>query len=235
MERKVGEVFKYNGVTLITIENNSCEGCFFNDGNICTRETELIFCSAGYRNDNKNVIFKEMEERTVKLTLEKAKKFYKKGGEFKDLALSAYTEEELTKVELPKTWEEFCNNYKVQKEECFIASNSVIANVSSSDRRLIYSDQNLLPNEQAAKAHLALMQLHQLRDCYRQGWEPDWSDGRDKYCIVYNNSIHPNTANNYSIAAYTHARTFLSFQSEEIARLFLKTFRSLIEEAGDLI
>ena len=37
MERKVGEVFDYNGVTLITIENNSCEGCFFNDGNICTR------------------------------------------------------------------------------------------------------------------------------------------------------------------------------------------------------
>ena len=235
MERVIGEAFKYNGVTLITIENNSCEGCFFNDGNICTRETELIFCSAGYRNDNKNVIFKKMEERTVKLTLEKAKKFYKKGGEFKDLALSAYTEEELTKVELPKTWEEFCNNYKVQKEECFIASNSVIANVSSSDRRLIYSDQNLLPNEQAAEAHLALIKLHQLRDCYRQGWEPDWSDGNDKYCIVYNNSIHSNTANNYSIAAYTHARTFLSFQSEEIARLFLKTFRSLIEEAGDLI
>ena len=32
-----------------------------------------------------------MEERTVKLTLEKAKEFYKKGGEFRDLALSAFT------------------------------------------------------------------------------------------------------------------------------------------------
>ena len=53
-----------------------------------------------------------METRAIKLTLEKAKKFYQKGGEFRDLALSAYTEEELTKVELPKTWEDFCYNYK---------------------------------------------------------------------------------------------------------------------------
>ena len=30
MERKVGEVIDYNGVTLTTIENDSCEGCFFN-------------------------------------------------------------------------------------------------------------------------------------------------------------------------------------------------------------
>lgn len=175
-----------------------------------------------------------MEERTIKLTLEKAKEFYKKGGEFRDLALSAYTKEELTKTGLPKTWEEFCDNYKVQKEECFIDSGSDIV-VASSGERLIHSDQNLLPNKQAAEAHLALIKLHQLRDCYRQGWEPNWSDGKDKYCIVYNNSIHPNTANNYFIAAYTRAGTFLSFQSEEIAKEFLKNFSSLIEEAGDLI
>ena len=37
MERAIGEVFDYNGVALITIENSSCEGCFFNDGTICTR------------------------------------------------------------------------------------------------------------------------------------------------------------------------------------------------------
>ena len=57
-----------------------------------------------------------METRTIKLTLEKAKEFYKKGGEFRDLALSAYTEEELTKVELPKTWEEFCETIKYKKK-----------------------------------------------------------------------------------------------------------------------
>ena len=234
MELNIGETIKYNGVSLIIVEhkNNSCEGCFFSGRTLCPAAVSEIYCSASYRDDNKSIIFKEvedMETRTIKLTLEKAKEFYKKGGEFRDLALSAFTEEELTKGGLPKTWEEFCNNYKVQKEACFIDSDSDIV-VVSSGTRLIDSDQNLLPNKQAAEAHLALMQLHQLRDCYRQGWEPNWSDGEDKYCIVrsYNDTKH-------LVAAYKGAKVFLSFQSADIARLFLKNFRGLIEAAGDLV
>ena len=234
MELNIGETIKYNGVSLIIVEhkNNSCEGCFFSGRTLCPAAVSEIYCSASYRDDNKSIIFKEvedMETRTIKLTLEKAKEFYKKGGEFRELALSAFTEEELTKGGLPKTWEEFCNNYKVQKEACFIDSDSDIV-VVSSGTRLIDSDQNLLPNKQAAEAHLALMQLHQLRDCYRQGWEPNWSDGEDKYCIVrsYNDTKH-------LVAAYKGAKVFLSFQSADIARLFLKNFRGLIEAAGDLV
>ena len=46
-----------------------------------------------------------MEERNIKLSLEKAREFYSKGGELKDLALSAFTEEEKLTPTLPKTWE----------------------------------------------------------------------------------------------------------------------------------
>ena len=229
MERAIGEVFDYNGVTLITIENNSCEGCFFNDGNICTRETELIFCSAGYRNDNKNVIFKKMEERTVKLTLEKAKKFYEKGGEFKDLALSAFTEKELVKVELPKTWEEFCSQSEIYREY-YIDIDSSVKETDNDCRDPLY-DKNVLPSKKAAEQYLALMQLHQLRDCYRQGWEPDWLDHKSKkYCIVYNGNIC-----NYVIVITTCTRAFLSFQSKEIAEKFVNNFSDLIKKAGELI
>ena len=228
MERVIGEAFKYNGVTLITIENNSCEGCFFNDGNICTRETEPIFCSAGYRNDNKNVIFKKMETRTIKLTLEKAKEFYKKGEEFRDLALSAYTEEELTKTELPKTWEEFCSNYKVQNGECYIGPDSVIRRAPLNNFRLPCGDSNLLPNKQAAEAHLALIKLHQLRDCYRQGWKPDLTVPKSIFAIFC-------TKGKYSVEEFMYSSEFLSFQSKEIAQVFLDNFRDLIKEAGDLI
>lgn len=51
-----------------------------------------------------------MEERNIKLSIEKAREFYSKGGEFKDLALSAFTEDEILISKLPKTWEEFCKN-----------------------------------------------------------------------------------------------------------------------------
>ena len=83
------------------------------------------------------------------------------------------------KPQLPKTWEEFCNNYPVKKGECFINYSSHIAEPDCTDRGK-YSDKNMLPSKRAAEQHLALMQLYQLRDCYRQGWEPDWN-GYSKY------------------------------------------------------
>lgn len=234
MEKKIGEIFKYDGVALITIEdknNDGCKECYFFNGNICTAESDqYILCSALCRYDNKNVTFKKvegMEPKTIKLTLEKAKEFYKKGGELKDLALLAFTEEELTKVELPKTWEEFCSQFKIHGEYYIYIDSSIKEN--SDDYRNSIFDRNMLPSKKAAEAHLALMQLHQLRDCYRQGWKPNWLDDDNKYCIVYN------SAYNYSISINKSTRVFLSFQSREIAQLFLDTFRNLIKEAGDLI
>lgn len=231
MERKVGEIFEYNGVKLyVEKEIRACNGCYFKNLDCDTCRLIRGECQSASRSDG-GIIFvkiKDMESRTIQLTLEKAKEFYKKGGEFRDLALSAFTEEELTKVELPKTWEEFCSKYGVQNEY-YIDSDSTIKRAPLNNFRLTCRDSNLLPNEQAAEAHLALIKLHQLRDCYRQGWEPNWLDDGNKYCIIYN-SVH-----DYSISINKNTRVFLSFQSREIAQLFLDNFRNLIEEAGDLI
>ena len=104
------------------------------------------------------------------------------------------------KTELPKTWEEFCKTYK---STC------------------------VLPSKYAVKQHLALMQLHQLRDCYRQGWIPDWDD--EKFIITVNYKEF------YSVGKCIKTKEFLAFQSREIAEEFLTNFRDLIEQAGDLI
>lgn len=232
MERKVGEIFEYDGVKLrVEQESEACQGCYFNQFEQCYRYRSVRGECQSASRSSRGVIFRkveDMEERTVKLTLEKAKEFYKKGGEFRDLALSAFTEEELTKVELPKTWEEFCKSYNMRSNECFINLRSDIASVPDKYERKINSDKNVLPSEEAAKAHLVLMQLHQLRDCYRQGWKPDWGNGHCKYSIISDKKI-------LCIVPSINCSCFLSFQSEEIAKLFLKNFSSLIEEAGDLI
>lgn len=230
MERKVGEIFEYNGVKLrVEKEICACNGCYFKNLVCDTYRSIRGACQSASRSDG-GIIFvkiKDMESRTIQLTLEKAKEFYKKGGEFRDLALSAFTEEELKKVELPKTWEEFCSQFKIHGEYYIDTDSSI--NGDCSGRRSPIFDKNMLPSKEAAEQHLALMQLHQLRDCYRQGWEPNWLDDGNKYCIIYN-SVH-----NYSISINKNTRVFLSFQSREIAQLFLDNFRNLIEEAGDLI
>lgn len=168
-----------------------------------------------------------MESRNITLTLDKAKEWYKQGGELKEVALQAFSENELTKIELPKTWEEFCENYPKGEQERTINTYSVSVS-SGRGHRDAHTDKNSLPSKEAAEAHLALMQLHQLRDCYRQGWVPDWSNNDLKFGIVTNGkkaSIGTGISFNY----------FLSFQSREIAEQFLENFRDLIEKAVDLI
>ena len=131
------------------------------------------------------------------------------------------------KPQLPKTWKEFCNQNALKLDEFCISNTSYLTEVNIDERNEIY-DRNVLPNKQAAEQHLALIQLHQLRDCYRQGWKPDCSDDSKKWCII-------KYYNKPSIDFYYGRIEFLSFQTKELAEEFLSNFRDLIEQAGDLI
>lgn len=133
------------------------------------------------------------------------------------------------KPQLPKTWEEFCRTYKSTGNEAFINVNSEIHKYYSIENPDF--DRNVLPSKKAAEQHLALMQLHQLRDCYRKGWEPITSHG---YSInrCYNQNMN---SIKLEIIEYYYTSKFLTFQTREIAEEFLTNFRDLIEQAGDLI
>ena len=171
--------------------------------------------------------YKEMKEkRNITLTLSKAREWHRKGGELKEVALLAYSEEELTKIELPESWEEFCNNYSTKNGECYIGACSEIRILPEVDEgRDIKMDRNVCPSQKSAEAHLALMQLEQLRDCWRQGWKPTKYD--TGYCIVH----YPEE---YIIMAFSFI-SFLSFPAKKMAEEFLECFRDLIEQVVDLI
>lgn len=172
--------------------------------------------------------YKEMkEERNITLTLDKAKEWYKKGGELKEVALQAYTEEELIKVELPKTWEEFCKKHPKQQYETYIGIFSTIESYGSISDRHYIQDKNICPSQKSAEAHLVMIQLEQLRDCWRQGWIPSKGD------VGF--GIRFDLYDGFKIIKLYATSTFLSFPTEEIAKEFLKCFKDLIEIAKDLI
>ena len=118
------------------------------------------------------------------------------------------------KLQLPKTWKEFCNimnkkNYNIPKE-LYIAE----------------LDGYLLSNKNCLNQFTALLKLKSLRDYYRQGWIP--TNYNKRHCIV-------NSKQKYWITSELVISCFLSFQSEEIAKQFLNNFKDLIKQAGDLI
>lgn len=131
------------------------------------------------------------------------------------------------KPQLPKTWEDFCKQNRIKDGECFLYSDSEIIKLRDFDREE-YIDRNVLPNIQVAEAHLALMQLHQLRDLYRQGWEPNYSDDSQKVNIEKRGDTP-------MIVISIQRSSFLSFPTQELAEQFLTNFIDLIEQAGDLI
>lgn len=58
MERKVGEIFEYNGEWYQCVEGTGCYKCAFYDKNICIANNPYCTC----RSDKKNVIFKKLEK-----------------------------------------------------------------------------------------------------------------------------------------------------------------------------
>lgn len=125
------------------------------------------------------------------------------------------------KVKLPKSWEE------LKKVVGYYVDDS--CNIHDYNHTPQKSNRNTFVTEEQAKASIALAQLSQLREVYRQGWEPDWTDSNQKkYCLVIiNNKI-------VKITNYVY-NSFLSFQSFQIRDLFLKNFRDLIEQAKPLM
>lgn len=133
------------------------------------------------------------------------------------------------KKELPRTWEEFCKNYLTKKTECFIGNICNLREVKEVVERHEDCNRNLLPSKQAAEAHLALMQLHQLRDAWREGWLPDWKDLNSmKYCIERNRD-------EYKIEIHRTSQRFLAFKGYEQAKEFINCFIGFLMKAGDLI
>ena len=160
-----------------------------------------------------------METRQIELSLDTAKRLYEQGGEYRDIALTAFKEYELIGDRLPKTWDEYCIKHGEEGDKIKASLNTAYMTIN----KYTFSDSK------QAQAHIALMKLHLLRDEYRRGWKPDWINV-DESKFVIEMVANELSINNYGITRYS-----LSFQDEKRAEEFLTNFRELIEEAGDLI
>jgi DNA repair exonuclease SbcCD ATPase subunit len=128
------------------------------------------------------------------------------------------------KKKLPEKWEDLegVQGFYVDDAKSIVQKTGRVLDTT-------YGNKCVFKTKSQAKASVSVAQLSQLRDVYRNGWEPYWSKThQDKWCI---NQIGG------EISVYHHQKThfFLAFQDKETAKLFLKNFRNLIEEAAPLL
>ena len=160
-----------------------------------------------------------MKTRNVKVSLETAKRWYTQGGEFKEMALSAYTEAELNPIR--NEWEDRITAYGTR----FVSGWYLGCDCVNKETNAENTYRSTFKTEKQAKSSLAYAQLTQLMALpeYNGDWVPDWSDDDVKYIIRrYGSSI--------DLDYYTNTHHFLAFKSEEIRDKFIENNLDLLKE-----
>lgn len=129
--------------------------------------------------------------------------------------------------ELPKTWEEFCDNFHIKEGEFFVDTLCRINEAVKRPRGPITA-VNTLPNKEYAEAMIALCKLIQLRDCYNEGWQPDWESYETKFIIcIFQNKIMRDVGYKTSC--------LLTFKTQRLRDEFYINFKDIIEKAKILL
>ena len=164
-----------------------------------------------------------METRNVKVSLETAKRWYVQGGEFKEMALSAYTEDELNPIK--NEWES-----KILGKDIDGFYISSLSHVCSLNNNCSKSEKATYKTEKQAKSALAYAQLTQLMALpeYNGDWVPDWSDNDNVKHVIrrYFNEI--------DFDYYSNTHHFLAFKTEQIRDIFFENNYDLLKEYFEL-
>ena len=132
--------------------------------------------------------------------------------------------EKTKELGLPATWEEVYEMIESTDKD------SPVSELSSRISNNHYTDVIFVRlSGEDAESNLAFLKLRTLRDIYRKGWKPDWSNHTSKYVIEVDGD------DSVKIHVNMYSRRFLSFPNAMTAYLFYDNFKDLISEAKDLI
>lgn len=166
-----------------------------------------------------------METRNVKITLETAKRWYEQGGEFKEMALSAFTEAELNPIR--NEWESKIYGkpiygYLIDSDDSEVCG-------FEDNFKASFGSKCCFKTEKQAKSALAYAQLTQLMALpeYNGDWVPGWNNDEHKYIIG-------RYSGNVEIEYYSKTYYPISFKSEEIRDKFLENNLDLLKEYFEL-
>lgn len=162
-----------------------------------------------------------METRNVKVSLETAKRWYEQGGEFKEMALSAFTEAELNPIR--NEWE---SKFIGKEIKGYYSTNSKIL---ESKGNCSNKCKDIFKTKKQAKSSLAYAQLTQLMALpeYNGDWVPDWSKDDIKFIIT-------RLKNEIDFTFYRKTYHPISFKSSEIREKFLENNLDLLKEYFEL-
>ena len=183
MERKIGEVFTYNGKTYQVVEveiAEECKGCAFEFSGCCI--SSLGDCSPKYRTNGTSVIFKEINNMEIK-------------------------NNQLT-IDIPEGMEIDLENSDLAKGIVKFKQSYITYEKVAEALNLEKNCSGIVAHEDNISKLGALNRLMNIAKYYNEGWKPDWvSPGQLKYYIYYSHEndkyqICATTSSNYGAICF---------------------------------
>ena len=162
MERKVGEVFTYNGKTYKVVKTSACRDCAFK-----VRPCEALAsitgtCAPGERTDNISVSFKEINNMEIK-------------------------NNQLT-IEIPEGMEIDLENSNLAKGIVKFKKKDITYENVEDALKLGKNCKSIIINESNASKLVALSKLMNIARYYNKDWKPDWYSYASKFSISFNHT-----------------------------------------------
>lgn len=163
MERKIGEIFTYNGKTYQVVKSDRCMDCAFRENECSIIKSRTGLCAASIRSDKTDVIFKEIKNM----------------------------ENNQLTIDIPEGMEIDLENSDLAKGIVkFKKKNITYENVEDA-LKLGKNCKNIIINEGNASKLVALSKLMNIAKYYNRDWKPDWNNSdKSKYYIRYNTGTY---------------------------------------------
>lgn len=164
MERKIGEIFTYNGKIYQVVKSDICANCAFRENDCSILRSRIGLCVSSIRFDKTNVVFKEINNMEIK-------------------------NNQLT-IDIPEGMEIDTENSSLAEgiikfKSKYITYSKIINSFNS------ITNTNVYIHSSDTKALKAIAQLMNIAKYYNGDWKPNWSDSSEyKYFIVYNNNTY---------------------------------------------
>ena len=162
MERKIGEVFTYNGKTYQVIKANACRDCAFKVRLCEAIESITGTCIPGKRTDNTSVSFKLINNMEIK-------------------------NNQLT-IDIPEGMEIDLENSNLAKGIVKFKKKDITYENVEDALKLGKNCKSIIINESNASKLVALSKLMNIAKYYNKDWMPDWYSYASKFSISFNHT-----------------------------------------------
>lgn len=159
MERKIGEIFTYNGKTYQAVKGSECENCDVRWH--CISASSIAgTCFRGYRSDNTNIIFKEINNM----------------------------ENNQLTINIPEGMEIDLENSDLTKGIVKFKQSTITYEDVKDTLVLCMHSKDIIVNESNASKLVNLSKLMNIARYYNRNWNPNWNTKESKYYIYYRSS-----------------------------------------------